>query len=91
LSLTSIAGPYDIVPLVTETVIGRLIVMVPSEIVMLVFPVKLVPMPIEVAVNVPDEVGGATVTEAGATVTIVASCVVAVIVPVKPLSATVND
>ena len=61
--------------------------------VIVVAPLLLLPMPIDVATNVPVDAGDvvvATLTDAGDTVTIVVSLLVAVSVPVKPLSATVN-
>jgi hypothetical protein len=78
-------------PPVTETVIGTVIVSVPSEIVIVVEPLLFEPMPIDVATNVPVEAGVVpveTVTEAGETVTIVVSLLTAVMVPLKPFSLT---
>jgi len=80
-------------PFVTETVTGTLMVSVPSEIVIVVAPLEFVPMPIDVMVKTPVEAGAwvvATAIEAGDTVAMVASFVTAVIVPVKPLSTTVS-
>jgi hypothetical protein len=64
---------------------------VPSEIVIVVDPLLLVPMPIDVATNTPVEAGEPvveTATEAGETVTIVVSLLTAVNVPLKPFSTT---
>jgi hypothetical protein len=83
-----------IVPVVTDTVTGNAIAFVPSEIVMVVDPLRFDPMPIEVATNEPVEAGdddAETVTDAGSTVTIVVSLLVAVNVPLKPFSLTLID
>jgi hypothetical protein len=82
-----------IVPLVTDTVTGKLIAFVPSEIVMVVAPLLFVPMPIDVKLNVPVDAGvfdADTATDAGDTVTIDVSLLTAVNVPVKPFSLTVT-
>lgn len=83
---------YVMIPLVTETVTGTWIVIVPSEIVIVVFPLKFTPMPIDVTTKTPVDAGVAraeTPTDDGPTVTIVVSLLVAVNVPVKPGSLTV--
>ncbi len=83
-----------IVPLVTDTVTGNAIAWVPSEIVIVVEPLRFEPMPIDVATNEPVDAGDVdvdTVTDDGDTVTIVASLVAAVNVPLNPFSLTVND
>jgi hypothetical protein len=82
-----------IVPLVTDTVTGKLIAFVPSEIVMVVAPLVFVPMPIDVKLNVPVDAGvfdADTATDPGDTVTIDVSLLTAVNVPVKPFSVTVT-
>jgi hypothetical protein len=78
-----------ITPDVSDTVTGTLIAFVPSEMVTLVDPLEFVPSPIDVKVNVPVDAGDVvveTVTDAGATVTIVVSLLTAVNVPAKPFS-----
>jgi hypothetical protein len=77
-----------IVPVVTETVTGTLMLTVPSEMTIEVEPLAVDPIPIDVAANVPTAAVAESVIDAGLTVTIVVSLLVAVIVPVKPLSVT---
>lgn len=87
------ASRYVIVPPVIETVTGTWIVSVPSETAIVVEPLMLVPMPIDVATKTPVDAGlddVETAIDAGATVTIVVSLLVAVNVPVKPFSVTEN-
>ncbi len=83
-----------IVPVVTDTVTGKLIAFVPSENVIVVEPLLLAPSPIDVSVNTPDDAGDVvvdTVTDGGETVTIDVSLLTAVNVPLKPFSVTVTD
>jgi hypothetical protein len=49
-----------IVPPVTETVTGTIIVVFPSEIVIVALPLPFAPMPMDVATNVPDDAGAET-------------------------------
>jgi len=93
LSLNDVPGQNVMTPFVTDTVTGTVIVSVPSETVMVVAPLLFAPMPIEVATKVAVDAGLEVVTTDavdGDTVTMVVSLLVTAIVPLKPLSVTVN-